>query len=99
MFINQSFVAIIFKFINFFTLIGIALFVYKKYLKADILFFIAKKEADYQDLLTKQTTLENKQRDLDLLIKQEAIQCQDFRSKIDEWKKIVTLTQEKEEKE
>ena|SRR5438477_4395206 len=99
MFINQSFVAILFKFINFFAIIAIGYFIYKKYMKADIFFLIAKKETDYQDLFTLQTTLDNKQRDLDLLLKQEAIQCQDLRSKIDAWKKIVTLEQEKQEKE
>jgi hypothetical protein len=98
MFINQSFVAIIFKLINFFALIGIAYFVYKKHLKSDILSSIAKKDADYQDLFTLQITLENKQRNLDALFKQETLQCQDFRAKIDEWKKVVTLEQEKEEK-
>lgn len=99
MFINQSFVAIIFKFINFFALIALACYAYKKYLKADILSSIEKKETDYQDLLTQQITLENKQRDLDLLLRQETLQCQDFRSKIDEWKKVVILEQEKQEKE
>ena len=99
MFINQSFVAILFKLINFFAIIGIACFIYKKYMKADIFFLIAKKETDYQDLFTLQTTLDNKQRDLDLLLKQEALQCQDLRSKIDAWKKTVTLEQEKQEQE
>ncbi len=99
MFINQSFVAIIFKFINFFALIALACYAYKKYLKADILSSIEKKETVYQDLLTQQITLENKQRDLDLLLRQETLQCQDFRSKIDEWKKVVILEQEKQEKE
>ncbi len=99
MFINQSFVAIIFKFINFFALIALACYAYKKYLKADILSSIEKKETDYQDLLTQQITLENKQRDLDLLLRQETLQCQDFRSKIDEWKKVVILEREKQEKE
>jgi hypothetical protein len=99
MFINQSFVAIIFKLINFFAIIALACYVYKKYLKADILSSIEKKETDHQDLLIQQTTLENKQKNLDLLLKQEMLQCQDFRSNIDEWKKVVTLEQEKQEQE
>jgi len=99
MFINQSFVAIIFKFINFFAIIALACYAYKKYLKADILASIEKKETDYQYLLTQQISLENKQKDLDLLLKQETLECQDFRSKIDEWKKVVTLEQEKQEQD
>ena len=69
MFINQSFVAITFKFINFIALIGLGSFVFKKYLAADMLSSIAKKETDHRSLVTQQIVLENKQRDLDLLIK------------------------------
>lgn len=98
MFINQNLVAIIFKFINFFALIGIGFFVYKKYLKSDISLFIEQKEADYQNLLTQQVSLEHKQRDLDLLLKQEAILWQELRLKVDEWKEVITLEQEKQEK-
>lgn len=98
MFINQSFVAIVFKLINFFAIIGLGFYIFKKYLKTDLLFFIAKKETDHQDLLTQQTMLEHKQRDLDLLIKEETIQCQDFRSKIDQWNATVLLEQDKQEK-
>jgi len=99
MFINQSFVAIIFKLINFFAIIGLGFYIFKKYLKTDLLFSIVKKETDHQDLLTKQTMLENKQRNLDLLIKEEAIQCQNLQSKIDEWNATVLQEQDKQEKE
>ena len=99
MFINQSFVAIVFKLINFFAIIGLGFFIFKKYLKTDLLSSIAKKETDHQDLLSQQIMLENKQRDLDLLIKEETIQCQNFQSKIDEWKATVLREQDKQEKE
>jgi biopolymer transport protein ExbB/TolQ len=99
MFINQDSVAVVFRFINFFTLIGLSFFLFKKYIKSDLLFLIAKKEAAHESLCTQQITLENQQRELDTLLKQETILCQDFRSKIDEWKKIVTLEHEACEKE
>jgi hypothetical protein len=99
MFINQSFVAIAFKFINFFAIIGLGFYIFKKYLKTDLLFSIAKKEADYQDLIAQQSTLENKQHELDFLIKQQLIQCQDLRSKIDEWSKAILLEHDKQKKE
>ena len=96
MFTNDNFVAIFFKLINFFTLIGLAFFVFKKYLKTDILFLIAKKQTDHENLLALQSDLEKKQRELDLLLKQEALQCHDFRTKIDEWNKAVMLQHEKQ---
>ena len=99
MFINQSFVAIVFRLINFFAFVGLVSFVYKKYFKADMLFLIAQQEVDHQNLFTQQTILENKQRNLDLLLKKEALECQDFRSKVDEWKKVVIIEKEQQEKE
>lgn len=99
MFINQSFVAIVFKLINFFALIGIVGFVFKKYLKADMLAAIEKKKTDHEGLLTQQTTLENKQRNLDALIKQETAHCQELKARIDEWKKVTILAHNKQEKE
>jgi hypothetical protein len=99
MFINQSLVAIIFKFINFFALMGIAAFVFKKYLKADMLTTIEQKKTDHENLLTQQKKLERKQHDLDTLIKQETVRCQEFKAHIDEWKKVTMLEQDKQEKE
>lgn len=89
MFINQNFIAIIFRLINFIALIGIVFFVFKKYLKKNILLNIEKKEADYHHLLAQQTHLDNEQKELDVLIKKERVQIQDFHTKIDEWKKVV----------
>lgn len=99
MFINQSIVAIVFKLINFFALIGIAYFAFKKYIKADILFSIAQKEADHHLLVTQQAALEHKQQNLNLVIKKEILQCQNFKSKIDEWKRVILEEQDKQEEE
>lgn len=96
MFINQSFVAIIFKLINFFSIIGLALFIFKKYFKADILFAIAKKEIDCQNLLRQQTTLRDQQKELELIQQEEIIQHQNFKSKIDQWKIAVLADQQKQ---
>jgi len=98
MFINQNIVAVIFKLINFFTLIGLVLFLFKKYVKADVLFAIEQKKADHEALLRQQISLENQQRNLDEQVQSESIQCQDFKSKIDEWKRIVIFEQDTHEK-
>src|SRR5204862_2083632 len=99
MFINPRFVAIIFKFINFFAIIGLGLFIFKKYFKTDILFSITKKEMHHQDLLTQQAILKDQQRSLALVQQEEMIQCQNFKSKIDEWKRVVISEQQKQAKE
>ena len=99
MFINQDTVAIAFKLINFFTLIGLSFFLFKKYIKSDLLILIAKRKAAQECLFTQQASLEKQQLDLDALLKEESVLCQNFRSNIDEWKKVVTLEQDLAKKE
>ncbi len=99
MFINQNIVAVIFKLINFFAIIGLVYFLFKKYVKADLLFAIEQKDADHASLLRQKITLENQLRNLDEQVQSESIQCQDLKSKIDEWKRKVNLEKEVHEKE
>ena len=99
MFINQSIVAIVFKLINFMMLVGIGFFLFKKYVKQDILSLINKEQENRHALLTQQINLEQQQYALNDLSKKELIECQNFKSKIDEWKKTVLiqeLTQQEE---
>jgi len=98
MFINETLTSIFFKFLNFFAVIGLAFLVFKKYIKSDLLAHIQQKEIEKENLQTQQLTLEKQQQELDALIKEETIQCQDFRSKIDTWKKGVSLEQDVLEK-
>ena len=97
MFINQDIVAIVFRIINFILIIGIASFVFKKYLKDNLLFLIAQKITKHNCLLTQQTTLEKQQSDLDALLKKELLMCKEFKLKIDEWKKTVILERQTQE--
>jgi glutamate synthase domain-containing protein 1 len=97
MFINQSFVAIAFKLINFFVLIGIGYYAFRKFIKGDILFSIAQKEADHDFLVDQQAAFEHKQKELDLRIKREILQCHNFKSKIDMWRKVILHEEDKQE--
>lgn len=99
MFTNQDIIAIVFRLINFFTLIGISLFLFKKHLMPDLFLSIAKKKEAQDLLFLQQTTLEKQQLNLDALLKEESLQCDDFRVKIDEWKKAVILECDAREKE
>jgi len=99
MFINPDVVAIAFRIINFLLLIGLASFIFKKYLKDSLLLLIAQKKSEYNCLLTQQTTLEKQQSELDALLKKELQVCKELRVKIDEWKKIVILEREAKEQQ
>lgn len=98
MFINAHIVAIAFRLINFAALMGIIFFVFKKY-NVNLLALISRKENMHQDLLAQQKNLEIQQHDLNALMKKETIQCQNFKSKVDEWKKTVHIENSKKEEE
>lgn len=90
MFINHMSIDIAFRLINFVALAGLTFFLFKKYVKVDLLILIDQKKIAQQELYTQQITLEKQQNELDALAKIEATMCQDFQTKIDEWKKVVT---------
>ncbi len=99
MFINQDIVAIAFRIINFLLLIGLACWVFKKYLKESLLFLIAHKKASDNCLLSQQASLEKQQAELDALLKKELQVCKELKLKIDEWKKVVILERETQEQQ
>jgi hypothetical protein len=98
MFINENIVAILFRLINFAALIGAAIFLYKKYIKCDLLCMIAEQKASHEHLYEQQFSFEKQQIALDTLLKEEAVLCKNFRTKIDEWKKAITVEHEMAEK-
>lgn len=91
MFINEDIVTIIFRLINFFSVIGLGVYLFNKHISSDIWDMIHKKKEVHNALLNQQTTLEKKQSELDTLLKEESLLCEQFRIKIDEWKKAVEI--------
>ena len=99
MFTSQDIIAIAFRPINFITLIGVSLFLFKKYLMPGILSSIAKKKDAQDSLFLQQAALEKQQLNLDLLLKEESLKCEELKINIDEWKKAVTLETDNRAKE
>jgi len=89
MFSNQDIIVIAFKLINFAALIGVGFFLFKKHVLPDLLLSIARKKNKQDLLFLQQSNLEKQQIKLDIQHKEDAAQCQAFRTKIDEWKKVV----------
>ena len=89
MFINENVIAVIFRFINFISIIALSLFLFKKHILPSIFERIAKEKECHDSLLIQQSNLEKKQVTLDILLKEDAAKCEQFRAKIDTWKKIV----------
>ena len=98
MFTNQDIIAIAFKIINFTALLGVFIILFKKYIMPDILLGIARKKNKQDSLFLQQASLEKQQLNLDLLLKEESLQCEKFRLKIDEWKKAIAIEHEHYEK-
>lgn len=99
MFTNQEIIAIVFRLINFAALIGGSIFLFKKHVMPNLLLDIAKKKDGQDSLFLQQAILEKQQSNLDALLKEEFLQCQEFRLKIDVWKKNVALEHDYREKE
>ncbi len=101
MFTNQDIIVIAFKLINFAALIGVGFFLFKKHILPDLILSIARKKNTQDSLFLQQTNLEKQQLNLDTQLKDDAAQCETFRTKIDEWKKVVAQehTQLKKEHE
>ena len=94
MFINQEVVAIFFRLVNFIALITVGFILFKKYILPDLLLSIARKKNKQDSLYTRQSALEKQQYNLDILLKEESLQCEELKAKIDAWKKNVALEQE-----
>lgn len=89
MFINENYVALTFKLINFAILIGLVAFVFKKYAKKEILFLMNEEEAQHNALLVEQRNLELQQSNLDHIVKEEHSICEQFKITVEKWKKVV----------
>jgi len=89
MFTNQDIIVIAFKLINFATLLGVGFFLFKKHILPDLRLSIARKKNKHDSLFLQQANLEHQQLKLDTLLKEDATQCENFRTKIDEWKTVV----------
>ncbi|HEX4069111.1 MAG TPA: hypothetical protein VHX42_03360 [Candidatus Babeliales bacterium] len=99
MFSNQDIIVIAFKLINFIAVIGVGYFLFKKYILPDLLLSIARKINKRDSLFVQQTNLEKQQYNLDIVLQEDAAQCENFRTKIDEWKKVITQEHRKLTKE
>lgn len=99
MFTNQDIIAIVFRLINFVALIGIGFFLFKKHILPDLLLSLTRKKENQDFLSAQQASFEKQQFHLDVLLKEDALMCQDFRTKIDIWKKAVALESDYHQKE
>jgi hypothetical protein len=99
MFSNQDIIVIAFKLINFVTLLGVGFFLFKKHVLPGLLLSIARKKNKQDSLFLQQDSLEKQQRNLDILLQEDAAQCENFRTNIDEWKKVVSQEHNKLTKE
>lgn len=99
MFTNQDIIAVLFRLINFATLIGIGFFLFKKHIMPDLLASIIRKKEHLDSLSAQQAALEKQQLALDTFLKEDILLCAQFRSKIDTWKKAVALETTNYEKE
>jgi hypothetical protein len=99
MFTNQEFIALIFRLINFAALIGVTVYLFKKYALPDILLTIAHQQNHQDSLYKQQADLEKQQYTLDILLQKDAKECDAFRSRIDIWKKNVALEHKQHEQE
>ncbi len=91
MFINENIIAFTFRFINFISLIGLGFYIFKKQFASSIWNIISKNNSAQQTLYNQQLTLEKKQQELDIILKEELILCDQFKNKINAWNNIIAL--------
>src|SRR5579872_7318833 len=89
MFISQAVIAVIFRLFNFGLVLMLAAYAFKKYVLPNVFVIMAQKESEQEFLSSQQILLERKQVELDQLTKQEALLCDNFKIKIDQWKRVV----------
>ena len=96
---NEEIVAFIFKILNFFVLISLGIYFFKKYALQKITIGIARKESFVRGLFDRQQELEQQQYELDQTIAKEEHLCLVLKNKIDLWKHQVEKKLKKEKKE
>ena len=89
MFINQVIIAVIFRLINFGIVIGVATYFFRKYALPVVYTMMAQKDAEKEFLLSQQILLEQKQVELDDLIRRDFLLCESLKLKVDEWRDSV----------
>ncbi len=89
MFISEALIALIFRLINFGLIIMMLVYVFQKYIRPGLLIAMAKEESEKEFLLSQQLLYEQKQAELDQLIKNERLLCEHFKIKINEWKRVT----------
>ena len=89
MFTNQVIIAVVFRLINFAIVIGVATYLFRKYGSPVVDTMMAQKDAEKELLLSQQLLLEQKQAELDALIRQDIILCESLKLKINEWRDVA----------
>ena len=96
---DEEIIAFIFKILNFFVLIGLGVYFFKKYALQKITIGIARKESFTRGLFNRQQELEQQQYELDQTIAKEKHLCSVLKEKIDLWKDQVERKFKKEQGE
>jgi len=96
---DEEIIAFIFKILNFFVLIGLGVYFFKKYALQKITIGIARKESFICGLFNRQQELEQQQYELDQTIAKEKQLCFVLKEKIDLWKHQVEKKLKKEQED
>jgi hypothetical protein len=94
MFIEQGITAIVFRLLNFGILIGLALYIFKKYGLSIITQLIAKKESYYAHLLEQKFSFAQRYADLKILFHKDIQQSERVKKNIESWN--ISISQEHE---
>lgn len=89
MFTSQAMIAVFFKLLNFFILMSLAAYAFKKYILPVVQDLMAKKEAEKEFLLSQQTFCDQRQYELDDTLRKDALLGEDLKIKINQWKRVV----------
>ena len=95
---DEKIIAFTFKILNFFVLIGLGVYFFKKYALQKITIGIARKKSFIRGLFNRQQELEQQQYELDQTIAKEERLCLVLKKKIDLWKHQVEEKLKEEEK-
>jgi len=96
---DEEIIAFTFKILNFFVLVGLGVYFFKKYALQKITIGIARKESFIRGLFDRQQELEQQQYELDQTIEKEERLCLVLKGKIDLWKHRVEKKLKKEQEE
>jgi len=98
---SEEIIAFIFKILNFFVLIGLGVYFFKKYALQKITIGIARKASFIRGLFDRQQELEQQQYELDQTIAKEEHLCLVLKKKINLWRNQVEkkLKEKQEEQE